>query len=57
MQRLNQKILNGDNGDQKYTRCPDLQDENFEVMRSSISLDKFDLECAETVKTKPTIND
>ena len=46
-----------DNGDQKYSRCTDLQDNNFEVLCSEISIDKVDLECAETVKSKPTKND
>ena len=38
-------------------RCIDLQYNNFEVMRSSITLDKEDLVCIETVKAKPTVND
>ena len=45
------------NGDQKYIRCPDLRDNNFEVMHSAITFYKVDLTCAETVKYKPTGND
>ena len=36
---------------------PDLRVNNFEVMPSEIALDKVDIECAGTVKTKPTRND
>ena len=52
-----QDILREFNGDQKYLRCPDLQDNKFDFLRPTISLDKVDLECAETVKAKPTGND
>ena len=45
------------NSDQKYLRCLDILDKNSEVLRSAIPLDKVDLECAETVKAKPTGND
>ena len=44
------------NGDHKYLRCPYLQDRTFKVLYSEIALDKVDLECAETVQTKPTGN-
>ena len=37
--------------------CPDLQDENFEVMSSAISLDKLYMVFAETIKCKPTGHD
>ena len=40
-----------------FLRCPDLQDNNFEVMCTSIALDNIDLECAETIKAKSTGND
>ena len=52
MQRMYQKILKECNGDQKYLRCPDLRDKNFEVLRSSMALDKVDLVYAETVQYK-----
>ena len=45
------------NGDQKYLRCTDLQDNNFEVMNSEIALDKVYLECAEKFKAKTNGND
>ena len=51
-----QNVLKEGNGDYNYLRCPDLQDNNFEVMSSEITLDKADLVCAETVKAKPTRN-
>ena len=44
-------------GNHRYLRCPYLQDKNFGVLRSSITLDKADLVCSETLKDKPTIND
>ena len=56
IQRLYQDILREFNGDQKYLRCPDLQDNSFEVLSSEITQDKIDLDCAETVKAKPTVN-
>ena len=37
--------------------CPDVRYNNFKVLRSSIVLDKFNLECSDTVKSKPTRND
>ena len=49
-----QKFLKQGNGDQNLLRCPDIQDNNFEVLCSKIILDKVDLECAGTVKDKPT---
>ena len=51
------KLLNKGNGDHKFLTCPDLIYNNFEVLRSAISLDKVEFECAETVKAKPTRND
>ena len=56
MKFLYQKILKEGNGDHKYLRCTDLWYNNFEVLRSEIALDKVNLECAETVKYKPTRN-
>ena len=40
----------------QFLRRPDLQENIFEVLHSSITLDKSDLECAGTVKAKPTGN-
>ena len=57
MQRMYQNILKEGNGDHKYLRCPDIWDNNFEVLRPSITSDKIDLDCAENVKSKPTVND
>ena len=57
MQHMYKNILKEGNGDQKYIRWPDLWDNFFEVMSSTIALDKVKLMCAETVKDKPTIND
>ena len=37
--------------------CPYLRDNNIGILRSSVELDKVDLECAETVKAEPTRND
>ena len=34
----------------KYLRCPDLQDNNFEVLSRAIILGKVDLVCEKTVK-------
>ena len=52
-----QRFLKEDNVDHKFLRCPYFRDNNFEVLRSSITLDKFDLYYKETVKAKPTGND
>ena len=52
-----QKILKAVNGDRKVLRCPDLRDNNFEVLCSAITLDKVDLQFAATVKAKPSRND
>ena len=57
MQRMYQNILEEGNGDHKFLRCLDLQDNNFEVLCSEIALDKVDIECEGTVKTKTTVND
>ena len=52
-----QNILKEGNGDHIFLRCPYLEDNKCEIMRSDIALDKVDLECAETVKSKPAGND
>ena len=52
-----QKILKEGNGKNKYLRCPDLQYNSFEVLRSAIAQDKTDLECEETVEAKNSGND
>ena len=57
MKRMYRQLLNEGNSEQKYLRCPDLWDNNFEVLRSSIALDKVDIECANIVKPEPTRND
>ena len=54
MQHFYQDILKEGNDDQKFWRCRDLWDKNFEVLHSAMSLYKVDLECAETVKDKPS---
>ena len=36
----------------KYLRCPDLRYNNFDILSSSIALDKLDLVCSERVKAK-----
>ena len=51
-----QNICKEGNGDHKFLRCTNIWDNNFEVLRSEISLDKFNLEYAENVKAKPTGN-
>ena len=45
------------NSDYKYSRGIDIWDNKIEVLCSAIALDKVDLDCAETVKDKTTIND
>ena len=57
MRHIYQKFLKEGNAYHMDLRCIDLQYNNFEVMRSSITLDKEDLVCIETVKAKPTVND
>ena len=57
IQRLYQNILKEGNGNQKYLRFPDHQENKFEVLHTSITLDKADFECACIVKAKPTGND
>ena len=54
MKRMYQKLLKEGNVNHNHLRCTDLQDNNFEVLSSSITLDEVDLVFAETVKTKPT---
>ena len=44
------------NSDSKYLRFTDLRDNNFEVLLSATTLDKIDLDCAENVRAKPTVN-
>ena len=46
MQLIYQNFSKEGNGDDKLIRYPDLQ-----------ALDKFDLERADTIKAKPTLND
>ena len=53
---MSQKLLKEGNCAQNFLRCQGLRDNNFEVLRSEITLDKVDLECAYTVKYKPTGN-
>ena len=56
MKHLYQKFLKEGNGDHKYLRCPDPQDNNFEVLCSAILLDEIYIDCEETVTDKPTGN-
>ena len=51
-----QKIFKEGNGDSKYLRCPDLLDNNLEVLNSEIYLYKEELVFSETVKAKPNGN-
>ena len=46
VQHVYQKILKEGNGDHNYLRLIEVQDKNFDVLRSEIVLDKFDLVCA-----------
>ena len=57
MQRIYHRLLKEVNGNHKYLRFPYLLDNNFEVLLSDITMDKVDLVCAETVKTKSIVND
>ena len=50
-------LLEKGNFDHTFLRCPDLRDNNFEVLRSEIALDKVNFECTGTIKSKPTGND
>ena len=52
MQIMYQNFPKEGNGNYKFLICTDLQDNNFEVLRSTITLDKTDLDCAENVKAK-----
>ena len=52
MRQIYQRILKEVNGYQNYLGFPDLRDNNFEVMRKSISLNKVGLVCADTVREK-----
>ena len=56
MKFIYQKIFKEVNGYKNYLICPYVWYNNFEVLHSVIELDKVDLECAETVKAKPTRN-
>ena len=46
MQYIHKSILKEDNDDHKYLKCPYLRDKTFEVISSSIALNKVDLVCA-----------
>ena len=54
IQRLYHNILKESNVDQKYLRCTDIGDNNFEVMRSPIAWNKVYHESSDTVKAKTT---
>ena len=56
MQCLYQNILKEGNGDHKLLRFPDIPYKNFEVMLSAIVLYEVDLEYAEYIISKPTID-
>ena len=57
IQRVYHNFLKKNNDYRNLLRCLDLLDINFEVLSSSIALDKLDVECAENVEAKPTGND
>ena len=57
IQRIYWELLKGGNIDHKYLSCPYLQGNNFDIIHSAIPLEKVDLVCAETVKSKSTGND
>ena len=57
MHSMYQIFLKGGELDHKYLRCPDIWDNNYEVLIADIILYKVDLVFAEPVKAKPTIND
>ena len=57
IQCIYQIIIKKRNVYHKYSRCTYLQDENFEVMHTALSLDKLDLACAKILREKPTGND
>ena len=48
-QRMYQNLLKEGNGYHKYLSCLDLQDNNFEVVRSKIAYNKISLSFAENV--------
>ena len=50
-------ILNKVNGNQKFLRCPDLSDKNFEVLHLYITLDEINLDCELTIEEKSNGND
>ena len=52
-----QKFLKKVNSDQNNLKCLDLQDNNFEVLRLEIALDKINIEYVDTVKPKLTGNE
>ena len=54
MQTIDQILLKESNCDHKFLRCPDLQDNNFEVIHLEITFNKVCLDCAGTVKAKHT---
>ena len=50
MRGIYQRLFEELNDDNKYLRCPDVQDNNFEVLIRASILDKVDLVCKKTVK-------
>ena len=54
---MHQRFLKEGHDDNKFLKCPDLQEKQFEVLRSEIASDKIDPDCAENVKAKTTGND
>ena len=57
IQCICKRFWKGVNGDHKYLRCTYILYNNFDILCSSIALDKVDLVCIETDKAKPTEND
>ena len=57
MQHIYKKIVKEGNGYHDYLRCTYIRYNNFEVLCAAIKMYEVDLECAETVKARPTGND
>ena len=56
MHIIYQRILKEGNGDHNCLKCTYFQYKNFDILRTSITLDKIDPVCSDSVKEKPTRN-
>ena len=56
MKHIFHSILNNGNGYHKSLNCPHLRNDIFDVLHIVVSLDKFLLACADTLKVKPTVS-